>query len=84
MSIEQQPPQRPTVGRIVHYYVNGSGPHAAIVTVADDYTDPMMVDLQVFGELNKGRTRGLRTCVTYSDVPGSENRQDRWCWPPRA
>lgn len=79
MSIEQQPPQRPTVGRIVHYYVNGSGPHAAIVTVADDYKDPMIVDLQIFGGL-----RGQRNCVRYSDEVGAEGGSDRWCWPPRA
>lgn len=83
--------QRPTVGRIVHYYhtandVEGKCPNAALVTHV--WSDEC-VNLEVApngyhiqpGQRDAvdGVVERVRTSVPYSDEP----KPGHWCWPPR-
>lgn len=73
--------QKPTIGRIVHYWVLNSEecqgtPSPAIVTNVHRGDDS--VDLQVFGTLPSSESP-FRFRVTES----SDGAAGTWCWPPR-
>lgn len=80
--------QKPTIGRIVHYWVLNSEechdtPNPAIITrVNPDST----CDLHVFGEVpiakatNAIDPAGFRRRVEES----TDGRAGTWCWPPRS
>jgi hypothetical protein len=68
--------QKPSIGRIVHYFPNGeTAPQAAIVIAVDS---DEVVKLQV---CNAGGTWNTRPNVPFDDAPGAT--RERWCWPPR-
>jgi hypothetical protein len=67
--------QKPTIGRIVHYYpANETTPQAAIVI--EVYSDSC-VKLQ---RCNSGGTWCTSSSVVFNEDPGFE----RWVWPPKA
>ena len=86
-----EPAQKPSIGRIVHFVLDG-GPHkgehrpAIITKMWPNYNDREHVQLQVFtdgpndGEAYKS---GLfwATSVTYADA--SENKPYSWHWPEK-
>jgi len=76
--------QKPSIGRIVHYYdPKIARPFAAIVVDTidedDDLSSPMHVNLVVIAGAK------FESDVETEDVPYSETRTKsaRWCWPPR-
>ena len=69
---------KPSVGRIVHYYgASGDGPHAAIVTAVHSDT---LVSLTVFPD---GGLASPQANVVQSDAAYA-NGFSRWEWPPRS
>lgn len=68
--------QKPSIGRIVHYYPNGdTTPQAALVIAVDS---DEVVKVQA---CNAGGTWNTRTSVPFDETPGAT--RERWCWPPR-
>lgn len=76
---------KPTVGRIVHYYVEdphkqtsgmGQGPYAAIVTRV--HSD-VIVDLMV---LQPADVRHAGNVIKLEEA--AEDSASYWMWPPRA
>jgi hypothetical protein len=78
-------PQRPTVGRIVHYYpgnvceTSKGQPYPAIIThVISD----RVVNLRIFQDAQHPLpVSELTQAEVVSAEPGMAGR--RWCWPPR-
>lgn len=76
--------QKPSVGRIVHYYCNGlDRPFAAIIidTIAEDVTLPSAdrVNLHAFNRFGRHGCDVSNVPFSADPTPGAE----RWCWPPR-
>jgi hypothetical protein len=77
-------PQRPSLGRIVHFYHAGcERSFVAIVTgtAAEGcrVTSPMHVNLRIdWDDTSYGEWSGNRN-IPYSDVP----KGGHWHWPPR-
>lgn len=76
--------QKPSVGRIVHYYRHSQvderpfGPFAAIVTAAGSGMPLMAVNLAVFdGETGMFFAQGVRFDESREPLSGT------WRWPPR-
>ena len=74
---------KPTVGRIVHYYLHEGDvaslkPLAAIIVCADHY-DEDIVNLKVLGPSRFGKPDFHRDNAQRSDAP----QVNRWMWPPR-
>lgn len=70
---------KPSIGRIVHYYPQGSNraPRAAIITqVHGDFC----VNLQAFPA---SEFPSELTSVTEGDADQSDPSSDTWRWPPR-
>lgn len=66
--------QKPSIGRVVHYYgPRQDGPHAAVITRV--HSD-QCVDLFVLPQ--DGDPLRIDSVV---DTEGDSN--GRWCWPPR-
>lgn len=63
---------KPTIGRIVHYSLNGSFFPAMIIAV-----NQVSVDLTVFGTYGQ--------ILAYQSVSFDETRTkgEHWSWPPR-
>lgn len=74
------PAQKPSVGRIVHYWEPGrDAPLAAIITRVWNDT---CVNLEVFGSVQElGPAEKFPTSVVLSSEPHSGRT---WEWPPRA
>lgn len=75
------PPPRPSIGRIVIYTSTGEKgaageQHGAFITAVDAET----VCLRVFTRTSDYVKVDIRQA---DDVPGSEEAQGRWAWPPR-
>lgn len=76
--------QKPTIGRIVHYWVLNSeecqqAPNPAIIThVFSDGT----VNLQVFGDM-PDEAAGVGTSMRRGVSESTDGRSGTWCWPPR-
>lgn len=70
--------QKPTVGRIVHYWEESDGPYAAIVTHVHSGTETVL-SLQVFttGDI---RSKALIQKGDSDTMKGGSY----WEWPPRA
>ena len=68
--------QKPSIGRIVHFYQSAAQgkPHAALVT---DVHSDFCINVAGF---NSGGTQVSASSVTYSEDKASGLR---WCWPPR-
>lgn len=67
---------KPTLGRIVHVWLDGE-PFAAIVT--DVYGDSGVIDAVVFD-----RHRKAEVTEVFRDLaPSGSRERDGWCWPPR-
>jgi hypothetical protein len=75
--------QKPSIGRIVHYWCDIDRPLAAIVidTIAEDdrLASAAHVNLHVFNRIS--RLDGEVANVPFSAFPTPG--VDRWCWPPR-
>ncbi len=85
-----QPPavERPTVGRIVHFYTTaesrqyngvGAGPYAAIVTQVFDGSP--YINLQVFAPFSGGADEGSVLHQDEASALGALGRY--WVYPPR-
>lgn len=72
-----EPKNKPSIGRIVHFYANGSTtPEAAwVIAVWSD----TCVNLDC---CNSGGTHHSESSVTEGEP--SDTSRSRWCWPPRA
>lgn len=76
--------QKPSVGRIVHYYcADLDRPLAAVIidTIAEDacLSSADRVNLHVFNRLSRHDGEVADVPFTADPTPGA----DRWCWPPR-
>lgn len=78
---------KPTVGRIVHFYIRGHalkteiyGPYAAVVTGLSESSDS--VNLEVFGAESSLDGFRYRKDVSEAD-PSTTALDECWCWPPR-
>jgi hypothetical protein len=72
--------QKPSVGRIVHFYQQNTDENPIPALVIGVYDDSGKVDLTVFG-----RSRFAEpTTMPGIDVPYSEApKKGHWSWPPR-
>ena len=76
--------QRPSVGRIVHFYTPDAPgrPFAAVITdtlaTGAQVSSETHVHLHTFGRVEF--TDEDEADVPYSETP---TKRARWCWPPR-
>lgn len=78
---------KPTVGRVVHYYPaekdvyfrkNWPGPYAATITYV---TSDNVVNLMVQPPWHLGTPYGV--CDRQQSAGDVEDKAGTWCWPPR-
>jgi len=75
--------QKPSVGRIVHWFPDTADsqynqvPHAAIITYVDFVETE--IDLQIFVPLRFIGYNTMLQKVPFSETP----KPGHWCWPPR-
>jgi hypothetical protein len=74
--LAQEENMQPTIGRIVHYYANGMGPVAAIVTAVHG-DECVSLCAFPFGEAPRAATS-----IVYAASPG-DAAGACWTWPPR-
>ncbi|MBL8880649.1 MAG: hypothetical protein JNG88_16170 [Phycisphaerales bacterium] len=81
--------QKPTVGRIVHYYPGGElgkkkgQPFAAVITHVWG-NDCVNLEIMEDGSFPAWPSEDVATCYPTSVMRSDEPRARHWCWPPRA
>lgn len=75
--------QKPSIGRIVHYYCDIDRPLAAVIidTIEEDdcLASDVHVNLHVFNRSSRHDGQVDNVPFSADPTPGI----DRWCWPPR-
>jgi hypothetical protein len=67
--------QKPSLGRIIHFFEEGQKTRAAIVTEEPNPTSDLIVDVKVFNKVGESNYNG----VPHKSI--AETGQPHWDWP---